>query len=297
MEPELTGETSNTIVAHAYDHVTDDTKFIRLTTVTTFIHSMIFLVYIMYTAYSIVTEFEWGTMPIGDVFSFVLQLFWWQQMFWWFIVIIAVLAIGYFLLPPVAEAAMIYYLDNHEKKGTLSLWRGFTKFFPMFEYHGLMSFFNPLTYFIFASRFWVLGLLSNWLVITLLILWWLIIFFTSVFLPYTRFIIVLENMSPIQAIKKSIHLGLENLRQSVKFALVNYLLYFRAIINILIFLGVPALIIYLATRLDISSQWGIQYIVYGTLIILGLVTAYINGIVEAFFVTVWYNIYKKVKNN
>lgn len=91
-------------------------------------------------------------------------------------------------------------------------------------------------------------------------------------------------------------LGLENLRLSVKFALISYVLHLRALINILIFLGIPALIIYGATKLDISSQGFIKYVIYGTLIILGLLTAYINGIVEAFFTTIWYNIYKKMKN-
>ena len=285
----------NSIVAAAYDNITDDTKFIRLTTITTFIHSMIFLVYIMYAVYSIVLQREWGEIEFGNIINFVMQLFGWQEMIVPFIILAAILAIGYFLLPPIAEASMIYYLDNHERKWTLSIGRWLSKFFPMFEYHGIMTFFNPLTYFIFVSRFRVLGLMSNWLVITILIMRWLIIFFTAVFLPYTKFIIVLENVSPIQAIKKSMHLALENLRQSVKFALINYLLYLRAIVNILIFLGIPWLIIYLATQLDISSQWVIKYIIYGTLAILGLVTAYINGIVEAFFTTIWYNIYRKVK--
>lgn len=44
------------VVARAYDHITDDTKFIRLTTITTFIHSMGFLLYIVYSVFFVVTE-------------------------------------------------------------------------------------------------------------------------------------------------------------------------------------------------------------------------------------------------
>ncbi len=295
MSAEQTQE-HNTIVAEAYDHVMDDTKFIRLTTITTFIHSMIFLVYIMYGVYFVVIERQGKELEVGNIISFIMQLFGGQEVLIRFIILGAILAVGYFLLPPIAEASMIYYLDNHERKGTLSIGRWLSKFFPMFEYHGIMTFFNPLAYFIFVSRFWVLGLMDNVLVIIVLVMRWLIIFFTSVFLPYTKFIIVLENMWPIQAIKKSMHLALENLRASVKFAVINYILYLRAIINILIFLGVPGLIIYFATQLDISSQSFIKYIIYGSLIVLGLVTAYINGIVEAFFVTVRYKIFRKVKS-
>lgn len=294
MSVELMPEDTNSVVAHAYEHIAEDTKFIRLTTITTFIHSMIFLVYVMYSVYFVVVERKGGELPVGNMFSFVMQLFGGQQMIVRFIVLWAILAIGYFILPPIAEASMIYYLDNHERQGTVSIGRGLSKFFPLFEYHGIMSLFNPLTFFIFASRFWVLWLLWNGFVLTVLIMRWLIIFFTAVFLPYTRFIIVLEHAKPIHAIKKSIQLWLENLRQSVKFALVSYLLYLRAFINIIIFLWIPGLIIYLSTTLDISSQWIVKYIIYGTLVILGLVVAYINGIVEAFFTTIWYNIYKRM---
>ncbi len=295
MSAEHISEDHKSIVAHAYDHITDDTKFIRLTTITTFIHSMIFLVYIMYAVYFVVIERNGSEMPIGNIVDFVMQLFGGPNMVGRFIAIAVVLAIGYFLLPPIAEASMIYYLDNYERKGTVSLGRGFTKFFPMFEYDGIMTFFNPLIFVIFVSRFWVLGLLDRWLVLIVLIMRWIIIFFTAVFLPYTKFIIVLENASPLEAIKKSVTLALENLRQSVKFALVSYLLYLRAIVNVLIFLGIPWLIIYLATQFDINGQGAVKYVVYGTLIILGLLTAYINGIVEAFFTTIRYNIYRKMK--
>gem|GEM_PF-5913676 len=41
----------------------------------------------------------------------------------------------------------------------------------MFEFHGIMTFFNPLIFVIFASRFRVLGLMGNAFVIVLLILW------------------------------------------------------------------------------------------------------------------------------
>ncbi len=254
MSAEHISDDHKSIVAHAYDHIADDTKFIRLTTITTFIHSMIFLVYIMYAVYFAVVERQGGEMPIGNVIDFVAQLFGGPNMVGRFIAITIILAIGYFLLPPIAEASMIYYLDNYERKGTVSIGRGFTKFFPMFEYDGIMTFFNPLVFCIFVSRFWVLGLLDKGLVIAVLVMWALIIFFTAIFLPYTKFIIVLENASPLEAIKKSVNLALENLRLSVKFALISYLLYVRAIINVLIFLGIPVLIIYLATQFDMSGQ-------------------------------------------
>ncbi|MEI7478489.1 MAG: hypothetical protein WCJ81_08740 [bacterium] len=38
-------------IQDAYEQITNDTKFVRLTTVTTIVHSMAFLVYIAYSAY------------------------------------------------------------------------------------------------------------------------------------------------------------------------------------------------------------------------------------------------------
>lgn len=122
MSAEQTQE-HNTIVAEAYDHVMDDTKFIRLTTITTFIHSMIFLVYIMYGVYFVVIERQGKELEVGNIISFIMQLFGGQEVLIRFIILGAILAVGYFLLPPIAEASMIYYLDNHERKGTLSIGR------------------------------------------------------------------------------------------------------------------------------------------------------------------------------
>jgi|GEM_PF-2589871 len=63
-----TNSEHNGIVAQAYDHVADDTKFIRLTTITTFIHSMVFLIYIMYTAYSLILSNSGGDLPVDSIF-------------------------------------------------------------------------------------------------------------------------------------------------------------------------------------------------------------------------------------
>lgn len=121
MDDHITETEQEHVVARAYDHITDDTKFIRLTTLTTFIHSMGFLLYIIYSVFFVVTERQGGSMPVGDIFSFAKDLFTGAHVFFRFIGIAILLVIGYVLLPPIAEASMIYYLDNYERKGTLSI--------------------------------------------------------------------------------------------------------------------------------------------------------------------------------
>lgn len=45
-----------TAVHHAYEQITDDTKFVRLTTVTTIIHSIIFLVIVGMNVYRFASQ-------------------------------------------------------------------------------------------------------------------------------------------------------------------------------------------------------------------------------------------------
>jgi hypothetical protein len=56
----------------------------------------------------------------------------------------------------------------------------------------------------------------------------------SVLLPYVKFLITLENLSLKDAIKKSIDLATENLGLTFKFVIINYILYLRFVINILL---------------------------------------------------------------
>lgn len=75
MDTDYSSSSHESIVARAYDHIADDTKFIRLTTITSFIHSMVFLLYIMYAVFFVIVERQGSNIQVGNIFSFVLQLF------------------------------------------------------------------------------------------------------------------------------------------------------------------------------------------------------------------------------
>ncbi len=214
---------------------------------------------------------------------------------WWAVWVWIILAVWYFILPPIGEAALIYYLSMTEKRGSASLGKGFSQFFPMFEYNGLISFFTMLPYFIILSRFWMLDLLDNFLVVTFMVLRGIIILFASIFLPFTKYFIVIEDAKPFDAMKKSMNLALANLWLVTRAAFLQYALSLRFIINILLFLGLPLLILYTATAFDVT-QWGpVATIIILVSIAVWLLTAYINGIIEAFFITLRYRLFEEIK--
>lgn len=77
---------------------------------------------------------------------------------------------GYYLLPPIGEAAMIYYLDDSTNEGMGSLAKGIYKFFPMFEFNAAVSLFKLDVIGFMILRFSSNEILGNGLIITLLIM-------------------------------------------------------------------------------------------------------------------------------
>lgn len=280
----------------AYDLVSNDTKFVRLTTITTIIHSIIFLLYVSVSARRIIASAQWDSKWLWALLTSMQKVLETNGILWRWIGIWLILAIWYFLLPPIWEASLIYYLASDNKRWSASLWKWFTQFFPMFEYNGIISFFTMLPYFIVLSRFWMLDLLDNVLVITIMVLWGLVILFASIFLPFTKYFIVINDMKPFDAMRKSMSLALENLWVATRTAILQYILSIRFIINILLFLGLPLLILYVATAFDIRHWGPVASLIILVSIAVWLLTAYINWIIEAYFITLRYRLFVEIKS-
>jgi hypothetical protein len=283
------------IVQQVYEEIGEDTKFVRLTTVTTIVHSIIFLLYIGFNAMRMMPHSSKENASMMKLIENLMTVFQWHVARWRVLLIGLILAIGYFIMPPIGEASMIYYLSATEKRGSISLAKWFWQFFPMFEYNGMISFFTILPYFIIVSRFFMLDLLENAFVLIILFLRWCIILFAYIFLPFTKFYIVQENCKPFDAMKKSMNLSLSNLGIVTKYTFLQYALSIRFIINILLFLGVPMIILYTATAFDITAPGLVWWIILVVSVAIGLLIAYINGIIEAFFITLWYRLFQQIK--
>lgn len=165
----------------------------------------------------------------------------------------------------------------------------------MFEFDGIITVFTPHMFLIFFSRFWMLGILDNIFVLIIAGLWAFLVLFATVFLSFAKYFIVLDDMKPFDAMKKSISVALTNLPLALRATFLQYVLSMRFIINIAIFLGMPLLILYGAMKLNITNAEYLGTILIGVSIVTGLLTAYINGIIEAFFITLRYRLFVQIK--
>lgn len=272
----------------------DDTKLIRLATITTFIHSLLFILYLIYLLITLGTAMWWDTTIwwlINDYVDLVAP----SAEIWVILIIIGIaLLIWYSILPPIWEASMIYYIDSKHKSGSLSLGKGTGRFFPMFEFNATISILSIIAWVITASRFYAMDIL-NILTISLLIMRWIIVVLAMILLPYTKFIITLENKNYYAAMKSSMGLALRNLWTTLKYVGINIFLYLRFFLNIIIVIGIPLGMLRFASRFDFADNTIFQVIVIIVLISLIAFTAYINGIIEAFFISYWWRVYKKIR--
>jgi hypothetical protein len=274
--------------------IVDDTKFIRLTTLTTFIHSVVFTFFVVVNLYRLIDKIQPNiskNINFWDIIQNLLSI----VSPWYYILIVLVLIIGYLLLPPIGDAAIINYLHSSKKSGSIALTKGIFSFFPMFEYNSMITFFQMSMLVIMVARLFTMDILSNVLVLTVLLIWFISVLGVSLFLWFTKFFIVLEWQWPIQACKSSFMLSMKYILTVLKFVIINYMLDLRFLLNLLLLVGIPLLMVYISDQfhmLDSDFFTGWIYIMF---VILFILVSYINSIVEAFFTTYRYNLYIYLK--
>ena len=285
---------SSNILREAFEEISQDTKFIRLATITTFVHSVIFLLYIVYWASTVMSKSQWWDNPFVEFMIELIGLDWWINI-WLLLIIWIPLLIWYSVLPPIGEWAMIYYLNNPRKQGTASLGKGLTKFLQMFEFDAAITFFNVVIFLVAISRIYVMDIGWSILVTIAMVIWFIVILFAAFLLPYSRFFITLEERKFFDAMRQSMHMSIQHFSITLKYILVDAILHLRFIFNIIIVFGIPVWLMYLWTRIGIADNGIVKWIFILLVIILFLITAYINGIIEAFFTTYRYKVYKYIK--
>ncbi len=283
----------NKLLVEAFEEISHDTKFIRLATITTFVHSLFFLLYIVYRASTVVSKAQWWT---NEFTQFIIDVFSRWDINIRILVLIGIpLLIGYSILPPVGEGAMIYYLNNPRKQWTASLGKWFGKFLQMFEFDAAITFFNIVIFLAAVSRIYVMDISTNIFIIIIMSIWFIVIVVAEFLLPYTRFFITLENKGFFQAMKASAQTSIEHMGVTCRYILVDVVLHLRLIVNIILIFGIPLALLYLASWIGIADVGLVKWIIIICIIILFLLTAYINGIIEAFFTTYRYKVYKKIQ--
>lgn len=287
------------ILQQAYEYVIEDHTFLRLTTISTLIHSMIFVVIVLYNLTQVMAKinYERSSAIMKEVTSIAQQLIANEWVIWLLIIVAIILALWYYIFPPIGEAAMIHHLEkSYQKKSGSSFAQGMKKFFVMFERNSLLGFISVSTWLIILSRVWILGIFESAIMLPIIIIYSLVVLSTVVLTPYVKFKLVVEEEKFGTAITESIGLALAHPMLTFRLVLVWLLLYLRIILNIIILVWVPAVIFYIAFIFGFQ-QATIFYVIL-TVVVIGLfmLIAYINSIVEAFLMAYWYLGYRMIES-
>jgi MFS family permease len=282
------------IIAEALQLVMEDIKLVRIAFITSFCHSLIIIFLLIFNINNMfVARFEtW--VPLSDVMEFLVTSWIRGNVVTSLIIVIIILMLWYAILYPIGQAAIIHYLRDQKFSIRDALAKWLTTFFPMFEFSALSGTFSMSTFIFIIIRLFMLDIVDNIFVRIIFGIRWLSILVVTILWPYSRYIIVIEKISMYDAIKRSGFYAIRNLWQTTKFVFLELLLLLRFLINIVFVIWVPFLLLYIASWFNLINSTTVWTIVAIVSIVLLLCTAYINGIIEAFFATYWYKIYNKI---
>ena len=268
-------------------------KLIRLSFLTLVFYSIVRIYFIVYYFNTFLLYKYESWVQLSDAFIYVLDKLnnqWILRAVIWVVIVL----IWYLWFHPIGEASVVSALDNPQQSAFRSFVRGSGKFFPMLEYSWLSIPFWVFTFCTVMLRLYLMDIFDNIFITIIVGIRWFLVLFASVCWSYARIIIALEGCQVFDAIKKSTSLAMNNLGLSVKLMFVELLLMLRFIIIGLLIVGIPVLLIYIAVWLDVIQNSFVETTIRVVAASLLLVIAYLNCIVEAFFLTYWYQAYRKI---
>jgi len=268
-------------------------KLIRLSFLTLVFYSIVRIYFIIYYFNTFLLYKYESWVQLSDAFIYVLDKLnnqWILRAVIWVIIVL----IWYLWFHPIGEASVVSALDNPQQSAFRSFVRGSGKFFPMLEYSWLSIPFWVFTFCTVMLRLYLMDIFDNIFITIIVGIRWFLVLFASVCWSYARIIIALEGCQVFDAIKKSTSLAMNNLGLSVKLMFVELLLMLRFIVIGLLIVGIPVLLIYIAVWLDVIQNSFVETTIRVVAASLLLVIAYLNCIVEAFFLTYWYQAYRKI---
>ena len=268
-------------------------KLIRLSFLTLVFYSIVRIYFIVYYFNTFLLYKYESWVQLSDAFIYVLDKLnnqWILRAVIWVIIVL----IWYLWFHPIGEASVVSALDDPQQSAFRSFVRGSGKFFPMLEYSWLSIPFWVFTFCTVMLRLYLMDIFDNIFITIIVWIRWFLVLFASVCWSYARIIIALEGCQVFDAIKKSTSLAMNNLGLSVKLMFVELLLMLRFIVIGLLIVGIPVLLIYIAVWLDVIQNSFVETTIRVVAASLLLVIAYLNCIVEAFFLTYWYQAYRKI---
>lgn len=283
------------IINRSIQHMSSDPNIIRLTFFTSFFHSLVVtLLLVLNTNKLFVNHYENG-LYIGKIAEFFIQEINKNHVVAWVVGITILLFVLYSFVYPVGQAAVIHYL--HWKKSVRHSLKSVLKyFFPMFEYGFVCLIFSPITFFILAYKVFLLDHVTSFWIIWIFVVWFLLMMTVNTLKIYTRYFIVLQQMSMSDAIKASFYNAWKTFKETFKYMKMQTLLLINFSLNIVLIIGIPIFLIYLSISRWIIGLWWVKFIVYFVFFALVILWAYMSSFIRAFFAYYWYELYNKIKN-
>lgn len=267
------------VLIHAYSQLINNSRLTRLTLFTLFAHSLIFVFTIVFNAY-IYVENQFNLRTSNEVITYIVNLFQFQNIGRVAFAVALFLFLGYFVLGPMGECAIIHQL-HHKAKFSKSLTFSFENFHHIAKFEWMVFMFNIVIFINLLSKVFLYDV-NNILVFTLMSMRFLMVAFVTLLFQYSKTIIVLEELSVFESIKKSIRLSLENLKTTAKFVAISLIFSVRLVLNIVFIIGVPVAAIVLLQM--IGATWSLaDAVVYVLFFWLLFFLAYINTLIEWYF--------------
>lgn len=287
---------SKQVIASAMHQMMEEPKYLRIATITSFIHALIFNILLLFYLFNYSDLLSTSTSLGKLVHQYIDLVHLDSSMIGRGVLIALILFIGYELIPPIWEAAMIYYLDDPKepKDDFRALAKWLYKFFPMLEFGVSTSLFKSSFIILVVIRLILFDLWDNTLIIILMAIWITISFFVTLLLPYTKMLICLEGYAFFDAMKRSVSISVQNIWVTAKFVIINFILSIRFFINMAIIIGIPIWLVTLWARLGLQDIWWLNTLFLIILIWLVAFAAYVEWIIEWFFTAAWMYIYKQL---
>jgi hypothetical protein len=285
------------IIQNAIKEMNADTKIIRLTWLTTFFHSLIVTLLIIININTLFAKNYANGLYVGKVTQYFIEEIAKNHFLSYIITITIVLFLAYSIIYPIGQGAIIYYLHSPKEGMSKALKKGKSNLFPLFEFSFISLVTSPVVIIFLAFKLIIIDGNTSTGVILALILWTIFINIFNSLKAYTRYFITLEKMPLYEAFKASFALGIQEMKNTSKYMRVQTMLLINFSVNLIIIIGIPFGIIYLAIVANIMQYLTIRILVYGIFACMVIGGSYISAIIRAFFVYYWYEIFKIIKNH
>lgn len=286
------------IIGEAWNFTQENKKLIVwYAFIPSFLGTLVGVVYLIYQFYAFKSSplFEdWSQsfffLAVKAIFSTVKEHF---TNFIPLFIILGILALLYFLLPPVAEGAMIQLIarkKNKQEVRTRDGFRyGFLSFLPLFNYSWVARSFNFFV--ILGEMAFILRNLGPSALQTLFPIFILAVFFGIIFgflFVFTEYYIVIDDRHVKEAIAKSAVMVVKHWDIALMVSVLMFIIGIRIVLQIIFVLLVPGGVFLLIYFLAASTMPLLGLLAGGAIALVALFLAsYLGAVVHVFTTSVW----------